>query len=108
MRTLSTETSISKSLVPLKNIMPPKNLGYKKARLLSCFVFQEYLMAARLDLKNILATLTCPIGLDPLTEAVSFHCGHTINQIAAKQYYGPVVDGTCALVGKTCVVCKLP
>ncbi len=63
-------------------------------------------MAAQLDVKHFLRSLTCPIGLDPLRQAVNlFPCCHKVNQVAAEKRHGKIVEGHCELKER-CVVCN--
>ncbi|MGC1878931.1 MAG: hypothetical protein WA347_04830 [Rhabdochlamydiaceae bacterium] len=64
-------------------------------------------MAVQFNVKDFLSALTCPIELDPLTQAVNlFPCCHKVNQIAAEKYYGKIVNGFCGLSEKNCVICN--
>jgi hypothetical protein len=61
------------------------------------------------DIASLTNALQCPVGLDPLTQAVTLvPCCHKVNQVAAEKIYGKMDSGSCEKAGVPCVMCRTP
>ena len=58
---------------------------------------------------ELLRACECPVGMDPLLEAVTLvPCCHKVNQAVAEHLYGRMEGDTCARRDQPCVICRTP